>query len=76
MRHLRRQRRRLRQERFGRELASDVLAVRQAEDSTPTDGEARDHRDGYTDLNETDEPEPKKKKNPGMAPSTHRPKVN
>jgi hypothetical protein len=30
----------------------------------------------YTDLNETDEPEPKKKKNPGMAPSTHRPKVN
>ena len=27
----------------------------------------------YTDV---DEPEVKKKKNPGMAPSTHRPKVN
>jgi len=29
----------------------------------------------YTDIN-VDEPEPPKKKNPGLAPSTHRPKVN
>ena len=29
----------------------------------------------FTDTNETN-PEPKKKKNPGLAPSNHRPKVN